>query len=171
MKLYEINTEIQNLMDQIVIDEETGEVCCDMESILSQVDSLQIERHSILEYLAKLVLNLRAEEAAVKAEETRLRKRRMQMESKEENLLRILDRECAGEKTELGVATFQYRKTARLHVSDLKKAFDWLKEHGKNNCYRIPEPEIARTEVKKLIASGTDVPGCEVIEDRSYSLR
>ena len=171
MKLYEINAEIQNLMEQITIDEETGEVCCDLESILSQVDSLQMERHSILEYLAKLVLNLRAEGAAVKAEEARLRKRRMQMESKEESLLRILDRECAGEKTELGVATFQYRKTARLYVSDLWQAFDWLKENGKDNCYRIPDPEIARTEVKRLISSGTAVPGCEVIEDRSYSLR
>ena len=171
MKLYEINAEIQNLMDQIVIDEETGEVCCDVESILHEVDSLQMERRSILEYLAKLVLNLRAEGSAVKAEEIRLRKRRMQMESKEENILRILDRECAGEKTDLGVATFQYRKTSRLDVLDWRVAFDWLKEHGKEQCYRIPEPEIARTEVKKLIASGTAVPGCEVIEDRSYSLR
>ena len=38
-----------------------------------------MERRSILEYLAKQVLNLRSEAAAVKAEETRLRDRRIRL--------------------------------------------------------------------------------------------
>ena len=61
MKLYEINDEILRLTDQIVIDEETGEIGCDLENICAQIDSLRMEKRSILEYLAKLTLNLRAE--------------------------------------------------------------------------------------------------------------
>lgn len=107
MKLYEINEEILRLTDQITVDEETGEISGDVASVCEQIEALQMERRSILEFLAKLVLNLRSDIAALKAEEDRLRDRRTRLEKKVERLLEILDRECAGEKTDLGVATLQ----------------------------------------------------------------
>ena len=171
MKLYEINETILRLTDQIRDDEETGEILCDVDAVCAEIDALQMERKSILEYLAKLTLNVRAEAAAVKAEEVRLRERRSGLEKKEARLLEILDRECAGENTELGVASFRYRKTSRLDVSDAAAAVSWLKEHDRTDCYRVPAPEVAKTEVKKLIAAGTEVPGCAIVEDRSYSLK
>ena len=171
MKLYEINEEILRLTDQIVIDEETGEILCDLDAIYAGIDALQMERHSILEYLAKLTLNLRSEAAAVKAEEARLRDRRTRLEKKEARLMQILDRECAGEKTDLGVATFQYRRTSRVEVTDSEKAVAWLKRRKLTDCFRVPAPEVAKAEVKKLLTAGTKVPGCDVVEDRSYSLK
>ena len=171
MKLYEINEEILRLMDQIAVDEDTGEVAGDVETICSQIDALQMERRNILEYLAKLALNLRAEETALKGEEARLKDRRSRLEKKEGRLLQILDRECHGEKTDLGVATLNYRKTVRLDILDAAKAIRWLKRNKHTDCFRIPAPEVAKTEVRKLIQSGVAVPGCHVIEDRSYSLR
>ena len=69
VKLYEINEEILRLTEQIDVDEETGEVLCDIDAIADGIDRLQMERRSILEYLAKLVLNTRAEAAALKDEE------------------------------------------------------------------------------------------------------
>ena len=171
MKLYEINEEILRLTDQIAVDEETGEILCDMDALQAQIDSLQMERHSILEYLAKLVLNLRSEAAAVKAEETRLRDRRSRLEKKEARLMQILDRECGGEKTDLGVATLNYRKTTRVDVTDAAKAVSWLKRRKFLDCFRVPAPEVAKTEVKKLLTAGTKVPGCALVEDRSYSLK
>ena len=171
MKLYEINEEILRLIDQIEVDEETGEVKEGTEEIMKNLDALELQKKSILEYLAKLVMNIRAEAAAIKAEEIRLRNRRYRMEKKETLLLQILDRECAGEKTDLGIATFSYRKTSKLEVLDARKAVNWLKRRKLTNCFRVPEPEVAKTEVKKLIASGQKVPGCSVITDRSYSLK
>ncbi len=171
MNLYEINEEILRLTDQIAVDAETGEVRCDMESVIAGIEALQMERHAILEYLAKLVLNLRSEAAAVKAEEVRLRDRRSRLEKKEAHIMRILDRECDGEKTDLGVATFNYRKTARVNVSDAEEAVSWLRSHDYSDCFRIPTPEVAKTEVKKLLAAGTEIPGCTLVEDRSYSLK
>lgn len=171
MKLYEINEQLRQLTDRIVFDEETGEILCDIDSIYAEMDALQLERDSILEYLAKLILNLRAEGSALKAEEQRLKKRREQLSKKEERLLSILDRECAGEKTDLGVATLSYRKTSHVEVSDSEKAIRWLKRHKYTSCFRIPAPEVAKTEVKKLINAGEAVPGCAVVEDCSCSLK
>ena len=69
MKLYEINAEILRLTDAIEFDEETGEILGDADELFTQIQSLQMEKKSILEYLAKLVLNIRAEAAAAKTEE------------------------------------------------------------------------------------------------------
>ena len=171
MKLYEINEAILRLTDQISVDEETGEILCDLDAICAAIDALQMERRSILEYLAKLTLNLRSEAAAVKAEEARLRDRRARLEKKEARLMQILDRECAGTKTDLGVATFQYRRTSRVEVTDPAKAVAWLKRRKLTDCFRVPAPEVAKAEVKKLLTAGTKVPGCAVVEDRSYSLK
>ena len=171
MKLYEINAEILRLTDQIEFDEETGEILCDIDAIYDEIGALQMEKKSILEYLAKIVLNLRAKAAAVKSEEQRLKERRDRLTKKEERLMKILDRECAGEKTDLGVATFSYRKTSHVAVSDAAKAIRWLKRNKHLDCFRVPAPEVAKTEVKKLINAGTKVPGCAVVEDYSCSLR
>ena len=171
MKLYEINAEILRLTDQIEFDEETGEILCDIDAIYDAIGALQMEKKSILEYLAKIVLNLRAEAAAVKTEEQRLKERCEKLSRKEERLMKILDRECAGEKTDLGVATFSYRKTSHVDVSDAPKAIRWLKRNKHLDCFRVPAPEVAKTEVKKLINAGTKVPGCAVVEDYSCSLR
>ena len=171
MKLYEINEEILRLTDQIAVDEETGEISGDVDVVCAEINALQMERRSILEYLAKLVLNLRSEAAAVKAEETRLRDRRFRLEKKEARLMQILDRECGGEKTDLGVATLNYRRTTRVDVTDAAKAVSWLKRRKFLDCFRVPAPEVAKAEVKKLLTAGTKVPGCALVEDRSYSLK
>ncbi|MCC8065615.1 MAG: siphovirus Gp157 family protein [Clostridiales bacterium] len=109
MKLYEVNQAIESVIDQMV-DIETGEILPVSDELMEQLNSLEMERDRILGYLAKLVLNTRAEAAALKEEETRLKNRRDRLEKKENRLMEILDRECGGEKTNLGVATLSYRK-------------------------------------------------------------
>lgn len=171
MKLYEINEEILRLTDSLEVDEETGELLGNTAELFEEIEALQMEKHSILVFLAKLVLNLRSEQAAIKAEEQRLKARRERLAKKEERLMSVLDRECGGEKTDLDVATFSYRRTSRVDVSDAKEAVKWLREKGHTDCFRVPEPEVAKGEVKKLINTGTAVPGCSIVNDYSYSLR
>jgi len=170
MKLYEVNAAIEEIFEQMV-DPETGEILSDSETLMAQLDSLQMERQRILEYLAKLVLNTRAEAAALKEEESRLKDRRSRLARRESSLMDVLDRECGGKKTDLGIATLSYRKTSRVEISDAEMAVRWLKRNKHTDCYRIPAPEVAKAEVKKLISQGTKVPGCAVVEDRSCSLR
>jgi len=169
MKLYEVNQLIADIFEQLV-NPETGEVIPD-EALLAQLDSLQMERSRILEYLAKLVLNTKADAAALKEEEQRLKERRATMDRKVERLMAILDRECAGEKTDCGVATVCYRRTTKVDVADSRAAISWLKENGYDSCYKQPEPEVSKTEVKKLLQGGTEVPGISLTQDLSCSLR
>ena len=116
MKLYEVNQAIEGIFE-LLVDPETGELLPD-ENLLEQLDALQLERSRILEYLAKLVLNTRSQMTALKEEEKRLKERRASLERKDERLMAILDRECAGQKTDCGVATICYRKTTRVEVGD-----------------------------------------------------
>ena len=100
-----------------------------------------------------------------------MKQRRDALTRKEDRLMQILDRECAGQKTPLGIATFSYRKTSHVEVADSEKAVQWLKRHKYLDCFRVPAPEVAKAEVKKLINSGVAVPGCAVVEDYSTSLK
>jgi hypothetical protein len=83
----------------------------------------------------------------------------------------ILDRECAGEKTDCGVATVCYRRTTRVDVADSQAAISWLKANGYDSCYKQPDPEVSKSEVKKLLQCGTEVPGIILTQDLSCSLR
>ena len=171
MKLYEVNREIQNLLMQLEPDPETGEIPDNADTILDQLNSLALERSEILEYLAKVVLDLRADTLALKNEEQRLKERRSAIERKEERLMQILDRECAGQKTDCGVATVSYRKTNRVEVVDAAGAISWLVASGHRECYRTPPIEIAKNEVKRLIQAGAIVPGVKLVQDLSCSLK
>ena len=170
MKLYEVNQQIEALLYQLEPDPETGEIPANEDEIIAVLNSLAMKREDILQYLAKLALNCRAESAALKTEEERLKARRSKLESKEERLIRILDREC-GETTDLGVATLSYRKTSRVEVADEAKAVAWFKRHKFTNAFKVPAPTVYKTEVKKLLGAGQKVPGCSVVEDRSCSLK
>ncbi|MCD8013341.1 MAG: siphovirus Gp157 family protein [Lachnospiraceae bacterium] len=171
MKLYEVNQKIEEIFEE-VLDPETGEILVPTGEVQwEQLEALEMEKQRILEYLAKLVLNTRAESSALKEEEERLKKRRSRLDAKESRIMDALKRECGGQKTPLGVATMYYRNNKRLEVSDPQKAIRWLKRHKMPECYRVPEPEVAKDSVKKLINAGTKVPGCEIVESVSCSLR
>ena len=171
MRLYEVNQEIQRLLLLIEPDPETGVIPDNCDEILEQLNALTMKRSDILEYLAKVVLDIRADISALKAEEKRLKERRAVLEHKEERLMQILDRECDGQKTDCGVATVSYRKTTRVDVSDAAKAVRWLKRNKYTDCFRIPEPEVSKINVKRLLQDGVTVPGVSLTQDMSCSLR
>ena len=109
MKLYEVNRQIEELLGRLEPDPETGEIPADEEEIIARINELAIAREDILTYLAKLFLNGKAMLQSLRAEEIRLKDRSQKMARKQDRLLSILDRECGGEKTDLGVATLFYR--------------------------------------------------------------
>lgn len=169
MHIYEINAEIMRLADEIEFDPETGEILCNIEAIEKQIMALQMEKKSILTWLAKLVLNTRSEAAAIKEEERRLKKRREQLEKKDDRLMKIIDRECAGEKTDLGIALVSYRKSEPLEVMDAAVALKWLRENKHPECIKVSY-EVKKTETKALVKKGTAVPGTALIPKNNCSL-
>ena len=171
MKLYEVNQQLEDLILQLEPDPETGEIPANEDEIIARIRELAMKREDILKYLAKLALNTKADVQSMKAEEKRLKDRRQRMEKRHENLIAILDRECGGEKTELGVATLCYRKTSHVEITDKGAALFWLKEMGHEDCIRIPEPEISKQAVGKLLDAGVEVDGVEQVTGTSCYLR
>lgn len=173
MKLYEINEALETLLAALTVDEETGEVPADIDDVIAQIDSLTEDRKSILEYLAKEVLNLRAEQTAIKAEETRLKERRERLANREQSIINVLDRECKGEKTDLGVATVSYRQSESVEFNPERVRYivKWLAENNHFDCYKNPDPVLDKTALKKLIKTGAEVPGVSIAKHMNCSLK
>ena len=173
-KLYEINQELNSLFcfewdedHEAWVYPDTGEFFSD-EEFQKRMTELHMDKHAILEWMAKDMLNNSAEMESLKAEIRRLTARKKHLEDRVERFRTILERECAGEKTDLGVATFAYRKSDAV-VWDEKDAPDiicWLEEHGHDDCLKYNEPEIRKDPLKKLINSGVHVP-LAMIEKRN----
>ena len=171
MKLYEVDSEILRLLCLLEPDPETGEIPENEEQLLTELNGLQMEREHILEYLAKVVLNNRAEQAMLKIEEARLYERRKKLEAKEDRLMRVLDRECDGKNTNLGIATFRYRATTKIEMADRAKAVNWLRRHKYKDAIRVMEPEVDKTVVRQLLKNGAKIPGLALLQSQSCSLK
>jgi hypothetical protein len=178
-KLYEINQELTDLFAFEWSDEhsawiypDTGEFLTD-EEFEARAEKLGMDKQRILEWMAKEILNGRSEAEALKAEVQRLSARKKSIEARCERLLAILDRECGGRKTDLGVATMSYRKSSAVVWDDSNSAdiICWLEEHGHDDCLKYSDPEIRKMELKKLMASGVSVPFAEIEERMNGSLK
>ena len=171
MKLYEVNQQLEDLILQLEPDPETGEIPANEDEIIARIRELALKREDILKYLAKLALNTKADVQSMKAEEKRLKDRRQRMEKRHENLIAILDRECGGEKTDLGVATLFYRGSSHVEFSDEDAAYQWLKANGHDDCYQIPKPELSKLYVGKLLDAGNKIPGAMRVSTTSCYLK
>lgn len=169
--LYEINQQLDELLSRLEVDEETGEVTEEQLDLMAEIDRLQMERQSLLEYLAKKVLNLRSEQAGLKAEEERLKKRRDKLASAETSIMGVLGRECGGTKTDLGVATVRYKQTERTNVTDENAAIQWLYSNHHGDCVKVALPTVNKDAVKRLIKTGATVPGVKVETTNNCSLK
>ena len=107
MTLYEINSQIDQILSNIEIDDETGEVLIDT----TLLESLQIAHDVKIENIACFIKNLNAEVEALKAEEKNLYARRKQKEKTIERLTYMLDNDLQGQKFETARCKISYRKS------------------------------------------------------------
>ena len=62
------------------------------------------------------------------------------------------------------------RSPQKLDVTDRDATVMWLQDNHED-FIRYREPEISKNDVKALLNAGTAVPGCALVEERSYSLK
>ena len=170
MKLYEIDQQIMETLSLLEPDE-TGLLPANWEELERKLDELGMLRQQKLRNVAAYILNIRADQTALKTEEKRLAERRKSLENKEDLLLNYLDRACDGQKTDLGIATVAYRRTEKIMITDPIQTIAFLRQNGHSDCIRYQDPEISKSELKALIKAGTVVPGASVQEGLSCSLR
>ena len=151
--LYEINEEILNCVDM-----ETGEIV-DAEK-LSQ---LQMAFDDKVEGIALWIKNLLSDAAAIKEEKDKLAERQKVCENKAKNLKEYLSGFLGGEKFKTPRVSISYRKSKSVDVQDITAL---PKEYLKYS-----EPTANKTEIKKAIEDGTDVPGCVLVESQNIQIK
>ena len=155
MTIYEIDQEIQRLLDSGV-DPETGELLFDPETL----EALQMERDAKVENLALAYKNMQAEAKAIKAEEEALAQRRKATEAKAERAREYLDFVLAGERFNSPRVAVSYRKSKKLELAD--GFVSWAMEHA---------PDYLRYNIAAAIKSGVVIPGAELVESQSMTIK
>lgn len=159
MKLYEINNEIEEILEHLEPDPDTGEVT-DVEILATRLEELNGEKIRKLEACAKAYFEATSAASAIKAEKERLTKKQSNMERKAERVLNFLTFISAGEKLDCGIATLSYPKPrASTVTTDAVAAAEWLKENGHPDLYTAQAPKLSANDVKKLLLDGVEIPG------------
>ena len=160
MTLYEIDNAMMSL-----IDNETGEIV-DYE----QFEALIMSKEEKIDNTAKWILDLKAEAKMVKERAAELTKRAQNAENKAERLKEFLQEYLAGEKRKTADYTIGYRRTEAVEITDEDRAIAWLMEH-REDALTYQAPKISKTAVKELLKAGEAVPGAELVERQSMSIR
>ena len=160
MKLYEINHEIESL-----VDEETGEI-----ADMWKFEELQISRQEKLANIALLAKNAASDIQAIKTEEDNLKSKRKAAERTLSWCKETLKQELGGKKLKDDAGRFNvyYIPTESIKVND----FSFVPEAFiKPIPAYMQESLIDKTAVKKAIKAGGMVPGCELVTDQSVCIR
>lgn len=165
MRLYEINDRIYELLNQELIDPETGEIL-DVNAF-DELKDLEVERDIKIENTGLFIKNLDAEITALKAEEKRLAERRKAKENKYNWTKSFLNDFMVME----GLPKFE---TAKLKLSFRKS-----ESVGITNEKLLPEKFVKteiisnpmKAEIKKALKSGDDIPGAELVENQNLQVK
>lgn len=155
MTLYEIDEAIE-----ACIDPETGEV--DGEAL----ERLQMERDQKIEDVACWIKNLESEVLAIVREETALKERRQEKQAKVEKLERWLKTALQGQRFETGKCAVKFRRAKYVKVV---KADMIPSEYMRYKP--TPEPEPDKIKIKQALAEGAEIPGVELAEKMSCTVR
>lgn len=162
MRLYEVNAALEELLNQQ--DPETGELTCD----LDQLDALMMERDEKLEGLALYVKNADAEAKAIREEEKALAERRRSLENKAERAKGFLAEQLAGEKFSTPKVAVSYRKSKAVEINETA-FWPWAVDHTEYVRRKDPEPDKAA--ISAALKSGQEIPGAELVETLSMSIK
>ena len=160
LKLWEIPQAIENV-EEFLVDVETGEILSQEEANVL-IEQLEIEKDKKTEWIAKEILNLKAEAEALKTQKKAFEQRQKAAEKKAESLKNYLQFALSGEKWKAvdSSVAISYRTTKNcLKVSDLEKiSEEWFK---------TPHTEINlnKTALKECLMNGGRIDGVE-LEDR-----
>lgn len=179
-KLYEINQELLGWLSDAEWDEEsmalvnpyTGEVL-DITEVEQRISELNADKTEVLKWLGMQYINDLSEAEALKNEVERLNSKKKRMERKADSIKTLLERECGGQKTDLGVVTVSYRETTSVRFSD-EKGVDvarWLLANGHPECVKVADPEAKKTDVAKLLKGGMAIEGAWLEKRVSCSVK
>jgi len=144
MNLFEISQEILAMVDP-----ETGEIL-DYEAF----EQLQMEKDQKIKNICLWIKNLAAEAKALEDEEKRFAERKKRAKNKAESLKRYVDTFLQGEPLKTTEFVVSYRKSEQTIVDDINLV--------PGEYLKFSEPTADKTELKKEIKGGANIPGCHL---------
>lgn len=135
------------------------------------LEGIEEEFNFKAENTAQYIKSLKAEAAAIKAEEDKLKKRRQSYSRKIDGMtiyLKNCMEQMGIKKIDMPKARITIRKnTPSLKIMDEVGFITMLQEHGRNDLLRYSLPEIKKTEIKRLIKSGEHFEGAALESSQS----
>lgn len=157
MKLYEIDRAIENALE-LGFDPETGEVLG-----FEELEALQMEREKKIKNVVLWIKDMNAEAEMVKAEKQKLANRQSAIERKADSVKQFLSRYLnEGEKLKGGNFAISWRKSESVEISD---------ENLVPDAYIRIKSEVDKTELKKALKLGLDVPGAELVTKNNLQIK
>ena len=160
MKLYQISDAIRQALDHIELDEETGEILS-----ADELHAVEAEAAEKIEATALYLRELDAEAKAAKEEADRMLARVKSMQKRSDYLkATLLDALHATGKVKTVRVSVSIRTTQAVEVSEganLPEAYTTVKTTVSPN----------KVAIKQALLDGVEVPGCELIERESVSIR
>lgn len=156
MNLYEINSEICNLVDT-----ETGEVM-DFEKF----SELNIALEEKIENIALFVKNLKAEAGAIDEEIKNLTERKNTKTAQAERLSKYLSNFLNGERFETAKVSCSFRKST---VCEVANEGEFLRKYPE---FAKPQPpKLNKSDVKTALKNGTKLTGAVLIDKQNLVVR
>lgn len=165
MKLYEINNDILNLLEnEMVVDEETGEIIWDADNF----DSLIQNRDEKWENCGLFIKNLNSEIDSIKAEEKNLKARRQSKEKKVQRLSDYLSysmKLTEDRKFETPKVVLSLRKSKKVEIDDISKIPE---EYIKTKTEVSADKTLLKTAIDK---EGKVIEGARVVENDNLTIK
>lgn len=146
MTLFEIEAAIGQALNNLTVDEETGEV-----KGYEELEKLQADKQEKIENIGKYIINLDAEAKALEEQEKKFAKRKQSAKKKAEYLKGLLSLSLDGQAYKSTEIQISYRKSESLLIDDIGLIGD---------DYITYEPNVNKTALKAAIKAGEDIKGC-----------
>lgn len=161
MTLYEINTELESL-----VDEETGELL-DYDRFVE----LNLERDAKIENMVLWVKDLEAEAAAISGEMVALAERRDRARKKAERLKGYLTTMLDGERFQTARCAVSYRKSVSVDIADASKFVAYAQREGLDGLLTYEEPKPSKSAVKDYLKRGNTLDGACLVERTNIQIK
>lgn len=175
MTLYAISQEFRQFeesLDQFVEMIQSGEL--EESAFDDTLEAITLSFEDKADNLACIIKNLLAEIAAMKAEENALQKRRKAKESAAERLKEYLSSAMftVGQmKLETPRNRISFRKSESVQILDEAQFIAYAQKRGYDDLLTYKDPTVNKTEVKKALSAGVELPGAAVVTNMNIQIK
>jgi hypothetical protein len=165
MNIYQIDSQITAVIEAS-IDPETGELL----DITEQLEALQMAREKKIENIALYRKNEAAMVADIAAEIKALTERKKRHEAAVERMDKLLGYATGGIKFESANCLVKFTSSVSTGIEDEASFISWA-EANNAGLLTFAAPKPNKTEIKKALNDGQEIPYCSLKEHQNIQVK